>query len=286
MPDDDLVALLDRAAAYLGAGRRGPAEVHHRRSPAQDLVDRGGHQPVDVGAERVELIRVVEQRIHAVRGCVAGRLVAGDRQQQHEHVELELGEPVAVDFGVEELGHDVVARVAASLRREVVHVEVQLGDRLAHVVGRVLRVVAADQLVRPLEHESTVFLRDAHDLGDRLQRQLRRDVGDEVRGATLDHVVDDDRRAVTEVLLEQTDHPRREPLVHQQAVARVLGRIHVQHHHAASVGATPVGVVVPDRRAAELRREQLGVAVHVDEVTVLHDIPEAGVATGTGSGCQ
>ena len=44
----------------------------------------------------------------------------------------------------------------------------------------VLGVGAADHLVRPVEQLLAVVLRHAEDLGDRLQRQLGRDVVDEV----------------------------------------------------------------------------------------------------------
>ena len=47
---------------------------------------------------RSELLRVRQQRVDAVGGRVARGLVARDRQQQHEHVELELGQTVTVDL--------------------------------------------------------------------------------------------------------------------------------------------------------------------------------------------
>ena len=137
---------------------------------------------VEVVAQRRVLLGVLHERPHAPRGGVAGGLVARDRQQQHEHVELELGELLAVDLGVDELGDDVVARIAAALLGEVVGVRVQRGRRLVRAFGATLElgVVGADHRVRPLEDEVPVLLRHAHDLGDRLQRQLRREVDDEV----------------------------------------------------------------------------------------------------------
>ena len=66
-------------------------------------------------------------------------------------------------------------------------------------------------------------------------------------------------------LLEQADHARREALVHEQPVARVLRRVHVEHHHAARVerhvGSSPIGnwpdmMIVPptsDEKVAESR---------------------------------
>ena len=51
-------------------------------------------------AQALPLVGVLEEREHAVRDRVARRLVAGDGEQHEEHVELELGEPLAVDLGV------------------------------------------------------------------------------------------------------------------------------------------------------------------------------------------
>ena len=52
--------------------------------------------------EHLVLVGVVAERAHAVRDRVARRLVAGDREQQEEQVEVHLGERVAVDLGVEQ----------------------------------------------------------------------------------------------------------------------------------------------------------------------------------------
>jgi len=50
---------------------------------------------------------VLAEGDHAVGDGVAGGLVAGDREQQEEEVELELGEALAVDLGVEQGGDEV-----------------------------------------------------------------------------------------------------------------------------------------------------------------------------------
>ena len=55
-----------------------------------------------VGEQRVPLVGVLDQRQHAVGDEVARRLVAGDREQQEEQVELQLGQAVAVDLGAEQ----------------------------------------------------------------------------------------------------------------------------------------------------------------------------------------
>ena len=53
------------------------------------------------------------KREHPLRDRGAGRLVAGDGEQQEEEVELDLGQPLAVDLGLEQHADDVVGRAAA-----------------------------------------------------------------------------------------------------------------------------------------------------------------------------
>ena len=156
-----------------------------------------------VGDEPLPLVGVRHERVHAVADRVARGLVAGDAEQQEEHVELELVELVAVDLGVEQRRDDVLAGFV--LRLQLVGVRVELGERLVDVgaARRELGVVAADHLVRPVEDARSILERDAHHLGDRLQRQLGRELGDEVALAPLADAVDDDARAVLEVVLEQ-----------------------------------------------------------------------------------
>ena len=80
-----------------------------------------------VGLELVELVGVVDQGLHAVGGGVAGRLVAGHRQQQEEHVELELAELVALDLGRRAVRDDVVLRIVAAQLGQSVRVHEELG---------------------------------------------------------------------------------------------------------------------------------------------------------------
>ena len=58
---------------------------------------------------------------------------------------------------------------------------------LALVVG----VLVGQHLVRPVEELGAVLLRYAEQVGDRLQRQLGRDLVDEVARAALDRLLDD-----------------------------------------------------------------------------------------------
>ena len=113
VPDDDLVARLD----LLGRGSRcRPARCGGSAAPVSPSA--GSPRPRrrcglrDRSSAISNCSGWVEERAHAVRGRVAGGLVAGHREQQDEHVELELAQLLAVDLGVEQLGDDVVARIA------------------------------------------------------------------------------------------------------------------------------------------------------------------------------
>ena len=117
-PDEHLVAGADRATAELGVGGRRAPEVHRHRPPAQDLLDRRGHDLGVAGddgiAERGELVGPLDERLDAGRHRVAGRVVAGGDEQREEVVELVLAEHLAVDLRRQQVGDDVVGRVLAT----------------------------------------------------------------------------------------------------------------------------------------------------------------------------
>ena len=69
---------------------------------------------------------------------------------------------------------------SATYRGELVRVGEELDERALLVVVLVLGVAGADHAVGPFEQLAAVLLRHAHDLGDRLEGQLGRDVLDEV----------------------------------------------------------------------------------------------------------
>ena len=120
---------------------------------------------------------------------------------------------------------------------KLVHVHEQLARSVSAIFIGVFRIIEADHAVRPVEQHHAVFLGNAHDFGDCLKRKFRCEVDNEVARTTLNDVVNNENRAVLEVLLEQADHAWREALVHKKAIARVLGRIGVEHHEAARVHA-------------------------------------------------
>ena len=83
---------------------------------AQHLLDRAGQERA-VGAQRRELVGVREQRQHAARDEVARRVAAGVDEQQEEQVELEVGEPLAVDLGGEQHARRCRRRAAPRFAR-------------------------------------------------------------------------------------------------------------------------------------------------------------------------
>ena len=130
------------------------------------------------------------------------------------------------------------------LLRELGGVRVQLHRRvLRHLLGdAVLGVVGPDHAVAPVEQLVAVLLRDAHEVGDHLERELGRDVDDEVALAALGHPVDDVGGALAHRRLELADHPRREALVDEPAVAGVQRRVHVEHEQPLLLEVRLVGV--------------------------------------------
>ena len=141
----------------------------------------------------------------------------------------------------------------------------------------VLRVLGPDHPVAPLEELVPIFLRDADHLGDHLERQLGRDVDDEVALARLDHVVEDLVGELADVRLDHAHLAGREAAVHELAVARVLGRVHREHEVAALLELVVLGPALELHDAAALLvgGERRAVAADGDDVGVLRDHPEA-----------
>ena len=189
-------------------------------------------------------------------------------------------ELVPVDLGVDQLGDDVVAWVAAASLTQGAREHVQLGSgRLGIGLVRrilvVLGVVSAHHPVRPVEEQVTLVLGHPHDRGDGLQRELRGQFGDELALAPFDDLVHDELGPVDEVRLDQADHPRREPLVDEQPVAGVPRRVRHHHDPAAHVHPGIEGRGLQEGDAPLLGAESLGVAVHRLQIRVLGDGPEA-----------
>jgi len=134
-------------------------EVHDRRDPAQHLFDRGRGE-ARIGDDARALLRILDQGEHSARDEVSRRLVPGDRQEEEERVELRLAELLAVDLGVDEDGHQVVALLTLAGLGELACVHPHFHRRGLAVFERrlELRIVEADEAIRPIEEHVTIFL--------------------------------------------------------------------------------------------------------------------------------
>ncbi|MEZ5137741.1 MAG: hypothetical protein R2711_02860 [Acidimicrobiales bacterium] len=177
---------------------------------------------------------MLEEHLEGVGDQVAGGLVAGHAEQDEEHVELVLAQAVAVDLGVHERRHDVVAGARPAVLDERVAVGVDLGRRhLAVLVGGAeVLVLHADEAVAPVEDQVPVLVGHADHLADHLERQLGRHLLHELDLLAPGQAVEDALGLLVDVLDQAADHARREPGAHEPPVAAVLGRVHVEQREA------------------------------------------------------
>ena len=228
--------------------------------------------------EALPLVGVLEEGVHGAGHQVAGGLVAGHGEEEEEELELELAQLLPVDLDGGEHAHEVAVGLGALLGEQFGRVGVELHGGVHGLGGLalVLGVLAAHHAVGPLEHLVAIVVGNAEELGDDLEGQLGREVGDEVGLALLDHLVDDGVGRAVDAGLEVAHHARREPLVHQSAVAGVERGVHVEHHQAL-LGDLVLGQLEGHRPLGG-RAEALVVPVHGDAVGVAGDGPEAGPA--------
>ena len=100
----------DRAARDLGVAGRDPADLRDRRLPPQRLLDHLGQQ-LAIGVDPLEHVGVREQCEEAVAHHAERRLRAGRQQQSQEAVDLRVGELLAVDLLVHEVGEEVAGGI-------------------------------------------------------------------------------------------------------------------------------------------------------------------------------
>ncbi len=98
------------------------------------------------------------------------------------------------------------------------------------LADRVLGILAPDHAIAPFEQLVTILVRHAQHLRDHLQRKLGRDVGHEIAIALFERPLEDLVTISRMCVLQRVDHARREAAIHQRAVARVVGRVHREHH--------------------------------------------------------
>ena len=100
-----------------------------------------------------------------------GGLVAGDHHQEHEPQDFVVGEPVAVDLGLQQRRRQVVGRLLAALGDHLLVVDDQVEgglDRFRRHVGDA--VFAVHHAVGPGAHVRPIGIGDSHQLGDDVHR--------------------------------------------------------------------------------------------------------------------
>ena len=165
-----------------------------------------------------------EKRERAGRDQVAGGLAPRVLEHEEEDVDLELREVLAVDFGVEQHAEQIVARLAATLLAELIGVRVHLHRRFAALLARDGRVEPEGELGE-LEHVGTVFFGNTDEIGDHVQREPQRDVGDEIARGLIGNPFDERVDALVDPFGEIRDAAGCETGADELAQSRVLGRV-------------------------------------------------------------
>ncbi|SIM97540.1 Uncharacterised protein [Mycobacteroides abscessus subsp. abscessus] len=134
-----------------------------------------------IGVHGGELVGIAVSPIDGVGQQFGGCLVAGDHHQEQEGEHLLVGEPVAVDFRLQQGRCQIFRGPAPSFsdHLDVVGHQVERRlDGLRRYVGQT--VLAMHDAIGQLPNAGPVGLRNAHQLGDDVHGQLARVLGDEV----------------------------------------------------------------------------------------------------------
>ena len=251
----------ERDAVHFAVVDDAPQIELHRGIEAQQLLHRG-RDPARVLAQQPHLLRVLQERQHAVADQVGRGLVAGDEQQPQHGQHLALRQRVAGLFRLREGADDVVARLApAGLDdRQEVGVEGRArGVRASPLPRADERLQDARAGVRPLREARPVLRRHPQHLRN---HDHRKRTGHRAHQVEAGRVVDGVEELVhhrPDVRLEGVDDPRRERLVDQGPQARVVRRIEEQHR--------PVRPRRHGPAAAPVRRHAVGAVREAPEVT-------------------
>ncbi len=205
---------------------------------------------------------------------MAGRVVAGDRQQHEERGDLGVRQALAVDLGLDERGHQVVAGLTFAVDRELRRELGQGPQRFAQDLHRRqlaehLRVGGGDEHVRRGDDALAVGFGDADHVRDRHQRQPLCDQLDEVAAACGRRLLDDRAGVDADPGLDPRDLAGREGGRDEPAKLGVTGRVHREERLR--------GLEHLRRRVRELdavaRAEGLRVARDAADVLVQHHRP-------------
>ena len=192
-----------------------------------------------------------------------------------------VGEPLAVDLGVDQRGGEVVGRVLArgarprsctSVRELRAGLQERRDDLRRVEVGDVLGIARAEDDVGAVEDELVLALRDAHHVADDLERQRRGDLGHEVARALLDR-----RRRRSRAATRCTSSSTRcsmrgvkpRETMRRSRAWRGSSMLIIEPKNSRKLAAGR-----PMLRAAA-RAEELRVAAHLEDVGVPHERPEA-----------
>jgi hypothetical protein len=140
-----------------------------------------------------ELLGVAEQRRHAVADQRRRRLVAGDVEGDQLGDQLLVGEALAVDLGLHELGEEVVGRLGPLRLRHGQQVVLHLGQQvhaLLVVGGGLGDVEAPGDGVRPLPEARAGFVGHAEHLAEHGDGQRVGEVADQLHAAPVDQLVE------------------------------------------------------------------------------------------------
>ena len=233
-----ILPLLHRHSLVHEILRQCTGEGLHRRHHPHHLLD-GGRNQRRVVDELSALLGILDQQLHPSRHAVAGRLVAGDQEQHHEHDQLVVGHLLfaavqnlvlrVLDFelreeafvlGTHQDAHEIVLGGLAPILDDLTHVGGVLqegGRRLRHDLRIVVVSVRGDQSIRPLVESLAILLMDSDHLRDDQEGERDRKIQDEVALALLHHRVDALLRDVAEDRLELLDHPRGEAPIDEAA---------------------------------------------------------------------
>jgi hypothetical protein len=99
-PERELVARPHRRTRHLDVAGRGASHVVDGRRPAQQLVERRPGQELGPFLQLHQRLRLLEEGQHRQADGLAGGLLAGQRQEQEEVVEVPLLERRTVDLAV------------------------------------------------------------------------------------------------------------------------------------------------------------------------------------------
>jgi len=232
--DRDMVALFEFGPLQFGVAGRGSCEMNDRTGPAQDLLEHRLHQVIRIALEEMELVRIVDQSHESAAGAIAGGFIAGDHDDLTPGENLNQLERLAVDFGIAEEADQIVLGILLSFFDESGEVGEHFDERAGgHHAGvlfpRVLRIVAAELLVGPIEDQFPIRFGNPQHPGDDGDGDRGRNPVDKInfRITTLfEQVIDDFAADPFDIGVEFPDIPWRELFGNQHSMLSVHGRIH------------------------------------------------------------